>query len=223
MVLGVGQDVEVLDFDSWTTKKAKDSRDAARAAGKIPMLVKDHDEATAMADSVKQHDTAGALFSAGDPEVSMFAPDPGYGIWRRGRLDWFTQVWQRHTVVDFKTSADVSPDHFARSIADFGYHTQQAHYSWLLADLLNCDSRDIDFMWVVVPTVPPYLPQIYRLDPADIDRGRDLCLRAYEKYRDCTASGFWPDWSQERADEIGELSLPAYARIRIQRELDNDY
>lgn len=221
IVLGTGQPVAVLDFPDRRTKAYKEAEAAAIKAGQVPMLAKDYAEAEAIADAVKQHDTTGALFSSGDPEVSMFVPDPETGIWRRGRLDWLTYVGETPTVVDFKTTADVSPDHFAKSMADFGYATQEAHYRWQLADLLGCGPDEIDFLFAVVPTSPPYLPQVYRLNPRDGEDGRQLCRIAYQKYRDCTRSGRWPDWSAERDEEIGELSLPAYARIRNQRELDN--
>jgi hypothetical protein len=221
LVLGTGQPVEVLDYPDYNKKAAQQARDAAAAAGKVPMLAHKYAEAETIANAVKQHDTAGAIFAEGDPEVSMFGPDPETGIWRRGRLDWLTWIDGRPTVGDAKTTADVSPEHFAKSIAEFSYHVQEAHYRWLLADLLGCHPDNIDFMFVCVPTAPPYLTQIYRIHPSDVERGRGQCLAAYQKYRDCTETGTWPDWSQERDEEIGELSLPAYARIRIERQLED--
>lgn len=220
IILGTGQPIEVIDYPDRRTKACKDAEAAAIAAGNLPMLAKDWHQAEEIADAVKQHRTAGALLAEGDAEVSMFAKDPDTGIWLRGRLDWLTMLGGDYpTVVDVKTTADVSPDHFAKSCADFGYAIQEAHYRHILSLVLGCHPDDIDFVFAVVPVVPPYLVQLYRLSPADTGRARDLCAMAYEKYRDCTASGQWPDWSGETA-EIRELPLPPYARTRMQRELD---
>jgi hypothetical protein len=78
------------------------------------------------------------------------------------------------------------------------------------------DPDDVDFMFGVVQTAPPYLVQVYRVSPSDVDRGRDLNRIATEIYRDCTETGTWPAWSED----ITELSLTGYARQRIERTLN---
>lgn len=87
LVLGVGPDLAVIDADSWRTKAAQEERDAARAAGAIPLLKADHERVVAMADRLAEHKTAMTLLSEGEPEVSAYALDERTGVLRRGRFD----------------------------------------------------------------------------------------------------------------------------------------
>jgi PDDEXK-like uncharacterized protein DUF3799 len=219
MVLGKGQDVRVLDFDDRRTKAYKEAEAAALAADCIPMLRKDYMQAEDIAQAVMGHDTAGALFAEGDAEVSMFWQDSEFGIWCRARSDWLTWIDGMPTIVDVKTTADVSPEHWAKSAADFAYHMQDPWYRRGLATLLGCEPADVDFIFAVVPTSPPYLPMLYRLHPLDVERGEEQGRQAREIYRDCSQTGVWPDWTKGSGD-ITDLALPGYARSRIDRSLN---
>ncbi|HUC63306.1 MAG TPA: recE, partial [Alphaproteobacteria bacterium] len=90
------------------------------------------------------------------------------------------------------------------------------HYRDGLAACLGCDPDDIDFVFVVVETEPPYLVATYRINTADAELGREQNRIAREIYADCTASGIWPGYSEE----IEELQLRYYDRQRIKREID---
>lgn len=216
MILGTGQPVTVIDAPDYRKKDAQQARDAALAAGEVPMLPHEHAQAEAIVQAVTEHDTAAALLDGADAEVSMYWQDPDLGIWLRGRMDGYNQLFSTPTIVDLKTAADAGPDRFAKATADFGYYMQAPWYCEGLADALNCDPADVDFVFIVVPTTPPYLPMTYRIDPSDAERGRDRNAIAREMWRDCVRTGVWPSWS----DEIEDLSLPGYARARIQTELD---
>lgn len=219
LVLGTGADIAVLDFDDRRTKAYKAAEEAALGLGLVPMLRKDYTEAEAIAQAVKDDDVAGGLFAEGDAETSMFWKDAEFGIWLRGRTDWSTSFGEYPTIVDFKTTADASPEHFAKSCADFGYHRQDPHYREGLAACISCDWEDIDFVFVVVPTVPPYLVMTYRIGPRDVEVGREQNRIAREHYRDCTRSGVWPKWS----GDITDLELPYYARRRMEKEINDNY
>lgn len=217
LILGTGQPVEVLGYDSYKTKKAQDDRKTAIAAGSVPMLIADYAEAQKIAAAVYAHPLAGALLSEGDAEQSMFWQDPEFGIWCRGRTDSLT-YFDQPVIVDVKTTSDASPAEFARSADKYRYYMQDPYYRDGLAAVLGCDPDDIDFVFVVVPTEPPYLPMVYRLEETDVELGRQQNRIAREKYRDCTEAGIWPAWSAD----ITPLALPRYAVSRIESEI-NDY
>ena len=216
LVLGTGQEIAVLNYENRRTNDYKDDEAKAIADGKLPMLRKDYDEARAIADAVLKHPTTGGLFTEGDAEVSMFWRDPEFKIWLRGRADYMTYFDDMPTIVDFKTSADASAEEFARSVYKYGYHQQDPHYREGWAAILGCDWEDIDFVFAVVETEPPYCIATYRVDPADTDRGREQNRIARERFRDCTESGTWPGYSEE----IEDLQLPAYGRQQIDREIN---
>lgn len=215
LVLGTDAAHVVLDYPNFQTKKAQEARDAVIADGKIPLKPHQLAEAQKIAQAVKEHDVAGGLFAEGDAETSGFWVDPGTGIWLRMRMDWMTH-FGAPTIVDFKTTADVSPDHFARSVADFGYHRQDPHYRDGLAADLGCDPDDIDFVFACVQTTEPYLVMVYRLDDEAVELGREQNKIAREIYRDCSRSGVWPTWDEGIAD----LSLRYYDARTIERQIN---
>lgn len=218
IVLGTGAPLAVLEFDDWRTKASKEARDEVSAAGMVPMLRKDYDEAAAIADAVKQDDLAGGLFAEGDAEQSLFWFDEQWKIWLRGRMDWLTYFDGFPAVVDLKTTSDASPDEFAKSVDKYRYYMQDPHYRDGLGAVLGCDPDEIDFLFVTVETEPPYWVMTHRLKPEDIDLGRQCNAIAREVFRDCSRAGIWPKWS----DSVNDLPLPPYARRRIESEI-NEY
>ena len=80
LVLGTGLDIVEIDADDWRTKAAKDARTAAYAQSKIPLLRVDAERARDAAAAGKAHPIAGPLFSAGEPEVSLFWADEATGV-----------------------------------------------------------------------------------------------------------------------------------------------
>lgn len=217
LVLGNGADVEILDFPNYQTKKAQEAKAAAIKAGKIPQLTHQYAEAEAIAQAVKERDNAAALFSDGDPELSGFWFDREYSIWGRLRIDWLTYIASRPTIVDFKTAADASPEARGKSAGEHGYILQDPYYRRGLAAILGCDPLDIDFIFVVVQTTPPYIVQEHRLLPTDTERGLELCRIGMEKFRHCTDTGQWPPWS----DEIDDLPLAGFQRTRAERIIND--
>lgn len=217
MILRTGQPVEVIDAADWRTKAAKEARAAALEAGSVPMLPHQHAEARAIADAVLADPDAGGLLAEGDAEQSLFWIDPKWDIWLRGRTDWLTYFDGQPVIVDIKTAASASPEKFAKSVDDYRYYMQDPHYREGIAAILGCEPGDVDFVFVAVPTEPPYLVMTYRLTAEDVALGREANAIAREKYRDCTDSGTWPKWS----DDITELALPGYARRRIEGEIND--
>jgi hypothetical protein len=233
MVLGTGADIEVIDYPDFTTKKAKDARDAAIAAGKIPMIAHKHAEAQDIADAVLRHPTTGGLFTDGDAEISGFWRDPEFGIWLRGRIDYLIYIDGRPTIVDFKTSKDAGPDAWDKSVYEYGYYRQDPWYREGLAACLpaglRCEWHEIDFVFAVVETEPPYLVATYYISdgtpgeygqptPNDVALGMEHNRIAREKYRDCAKADNWPGYSEE----IERLELRYYDRQRIERGI-NEY
>ncbi|MGH6656561.1 MAG: PD-(D/E)XK nuclease-like domain-containing protein [Actinocrinis sp.] len=216
LVLGKGADIAVCHYDNWTTKAARQARDDAAADGMIPMLARDWQQAKAIAGAVLKHPTTGGLFTEGDAEVSMFWRDAEFGIWLRGRADYMT-FFTGPAIVDFKTTKDASPEGFAKSVYEYGYHRQDPHYREGWASVLGCDWQDIDFIFACVETEPPYLVAAYRVIPAHVELGREQNRIARERFRDCVKSGRWPGYSEE----IEDLELPYWGARRIEKDIND--
>jgi hypothetical protein len=217
LVLGVGQEIAVLEFENRRTNDYKEAEAKAYAAGQLPVLRKDHDEAKAIADALLKHPTTGGLLTEGDAEVSMFWRDEEFGIWCRGRCDYMTHFGGLPTIVDVKKTADASPEEFARSVYKYGYHRQDPWYREGWAAHLGCDWQDIDFVFAVVEEEPPHLVATYRVIPEHVDLGREQNRIARERFRDCVKADRWPGYSEE----IEDLELPRYGVQRIEKDIND--
>lgn len=211
------EDVEVLDFEAWNAAGCKAAKAEAIGAGRTPVLRKEWDEAAAIAAAVWGNKTAAGLLDGADYEVSGFWADTEFGIWQRFRMDAYQAGAFGYPLIgDLKSTADASPEKFAKSMADFGYVRQHVHYRQGLSALLGCDEDDVDFVIIAVESDEPYLTATYRPDEEDIDRARHQLRAARERFRDCSKSGIWPGYSEE----IETLELPRYKRQQQERELN---
>jgi hypothetical protein len=202
MVLGTGREIYVVDAADWRTGAAKKEREAARAAGMIPLLTHEYDQAQAMADALRQHPMAAELLNDGDVEQSLFWTDAETGVACRARPD----VMAIGRLVDYKTTADPSPAAVAKSVATYGYH-QQADWYLTGAIALDLIEPDADFYFIFQGKTPPHLVTVIDLDDTALTVGRERNVQSRRIFRDCTAADSWPAWSTD----IETVSLPAWA------------
>lgn len=204
LVLGVGPETVVVDAPDWRTKAAKEARDEAYAVGYVPLLMADWRRVEAMAAAIQEHPLTRAIFSTptgAHVEQTLIWRDGDTGVWRRAMLDWRRE----RIVVDFKTAVSASPASFAKSVANYGYHQQDAWYRDGVAALGL--ANDPAFLFVVQEKEPPYLVAVYDLDDEALRVGRERNRRALERYRDCVESGVWPGYSTD----IETITLPRWA------------
>jgi len=205
-VLGVGLELVVVDADNWMTKAAKETRDAAYAEGKCPILAKEKAAVDAMALEIRRHPIASKLLDPdhGRPEVSVFWEDKQRGIDRRSRFDWLPDTDGGQLIVpDYKTTASAEPRAFAKSIFNFGYDIQDAFYS----DAVRAAgiAEDVSLRFIAQETTAPYLITIHELDEIGLRLGRERVDRACALFAECAATDTWPGYS----DDI-ELVSPPY-------------
>lgn len=205
-VLKDGAEVVVVDADSWRGTEARAQRDAAYAAGKVPLLAADAAVVDAMAAAVLTHDTAPHLFVNGAPEVSAFWVDDATGVKCKARFDYLPekQPGRRLVVPDLKSAVSADPGEFSRAAARYGYVLQQVHYANGLRHL-GVDS-DPAFIFCVVEKDPPYLVNVGQFaDRDDVRLSAAALDKALRLYRECTENDRWPGWSG-----VTDLSLPTW-------------
>lgn len=164
-------------------------------AGKIVVPAKDWEQAEAMRDAVRQHPSAKKLLTQGEPEQSVFWNDTATGEKCKARADWLRENF----IVDLKTTADASPAGFAKSIANFRYHVQEAHYT----DGFNLDR----FVFIAVEKTPPYGVAVYVLDDMGVSKGAEARKVDMNRYAECKAKDEWPGYS----DIVETIQLPGWA------------
>lgn len=210
LALGAGTELVVIPGERWDTKEAKTKVAQARLAGKVPLKERDMDVVLAMAEKLKEHPLALALFDNGRPEQSLFWVDDESGIWRRARLDWLpTELHGRMIIPDYKTARSAEPEQFAKSAADYGYHQQHPWYTDAVEALGLAE--DPAFLFVVQEKTAPYLVTICQLHAEDVRIGRMLNRRAITTYARCVEQGRWPGYS----DDVEPIALPGWYRNRF--------
>lgn len=214
MVLGAGPYVMHVNATNYQTKNAREVRDAAKAAGWIPMLDHEYQVARDMAAAIRAHPMRRLLY--GRPETTIVWT--GDGITKRAMLDVLppTPKTGRLIITDYKTCTTADRDAIQRSIARYGYHQQAA---WYLDGVraLGLGGDDTAFLFLFQETRPPYLVVPVELDPVALQIGRARNQQAVEIYRHCNETGVWP--GHVAGDEIQMIGLPPYVENRFFEEV----
>jgi exodeoxyribonuclease VIII len=177
------------------TRAGKEAAAEMQANGIEPVSEADMLLAENMARAVHHHPYAAELLSAGKPETSIWWDDPQTGLRCKCRPDWINGS----TCVDLKTTTDASPKGFAKSVAGFRYHVQDAHY-------LACGLFD-QFIFIAVEKEAPFAVGVYELDADAFAEGQRLRDRDLQRIANCRAMAAWPGYG----DELQILSLPGWA------------
>jgi len=113
---GTEDGIEVIDADDWRTKAAKELRDAAYAAGRIPMLAGKMAAARAMVTAAREYLSVSELkgiFDDGKPEVTILFTQRE-SIPCKLRCDWLTA--DRSIILSYKTTAgSANPESWIRT------------------------------------------------------------------------------------------------------------
>lgn len=223
LVLGVGPELVCIEGDGklgpevWNTAAVKAKVTAVRDRGGITLKPSEWDTVHAMAAKLREHPIASRLFEpgAGRGEQTLIWRDERTGVMCRALLDWLeAPTGRRFLLRDYKSGRSASPDKLGRTIADFGYHVQLAHY---LAGCraLGLAGDDAQALLVVQETSAPYLVTVSQPDPTAMRLGAIRVREALDLFAECTASGRWPGYS----DEVVLTELPAWETKELNGEI----
>lgn len=179
---------------------------AENAAGKTPVSQAEFAQLRTEADAVLSHAAARELIEAklaGEVSIRWRHHD---GTLLRCRPDLISQDALGPIVVDLKTTreADVLSSWW-RSVRDYGYHAQDAHYQWGM-EAVGMDARPLVF--VVVSTTPPHDVAVVNLPAVMVDAGR---RRMEAAIADIAVRMDFDCWMPEQHGEVVELPVPYHA------------
>lgn len=199
LFLQSGVEVIEIDAEDYKTKAAKEARDVARAAGKIPMLkeqlARTRQMVTAVQAQVPEHEALALALAAGEAERTIAWREDN-GIWCRARLDWMPETGDAYP--DLKsTEASAGPDSWGRILFNMGGDIQDAFYRRGLRKLKI--SRDPYLLFVAAELDDPFLIATHRCAPAAAGIADRAVERAIALWGWCLERGEWPGYSRETA------------------------
>lgn len=183
--------VTVVEADDWRTKTAKEQRDAARAAGRLPLLAKHWDAVQAMVAAAREQlaalDVDPIPFTDGKAEQTLVWEEPG-GVICRSRVDWLRD--DLIAIDDYKSAGrSANPEKWSRSLFDHGYDVSAAFY---LRGVQALTGMVPDWRWVVQETSPPYALVVVAPGPDVVTMARKKVAYAINVWRRCLETGIWP-------------------------------
>lgn len=167
--------------------------------GKEIITNDEREQLTAMRDSVRIHPAASALLGEGTAEVSVFNQCVETGLPLKARMDWVRE----NAIVDLKTTEDASPAGFAKSVSNYRYDLQAAHYR----RMLKLQGRgDLPFYLIAVEKEAPFAVAVYRLDEGDLTLADMQMQQQLRAIASCCEFNSWPAYSRE----VETLTLPKW-------------
>ena len=199
--------MEVVAADDWRTKAAKETRDAARAAGKHPVLTYQYEAIKTMVkvakDAIAQNeDLAGYTIDGPDGISEHTTHWHEGGTYFRARFDRISV--DRRLILDYKTVGNAEPEDFLKHAINMGYDIQGAFY------LMANERPDTKFIWIAQEIEPPYAVSFPAMSPALVELGMSKVKRAISIWRECMASNKWPGYNSR----VLYMEPPAWALTR---------
>lgn len=177
--------------------------------GKCHLDNEDWETCQAVADAVRKHPDAGLILRATDKrEVSGVWDDPATGLRCKLRMDLPCQALG--ILADLKSTEDASPAAFARSIVNFNYHCQGAHY---LGGAAALDWIFEQFCVIAFEKSKPYGVMVYRLEDEALEIGERKLRPFIEQYAACKRSGIWPGYPTG----VKDITLPDWELRKYQQ------
>lgn len=193
LLLDAGKDVEIIKADDYRTNAAKASRDAARAAKRIPVLEKDYDSATVAADALRSKFASLEIGLTGVSEITAMWTETasnGAKVQCRGMMDHLVAP----RIYDVKSIRSASPDTCRRHIEEYGYDIQRAAYVSAVEHIVPDFAGRVEFIFVFCELEPPYDVTPIRLSGAFRELGERRWKRAVDIWERCLRTGVWPGY-----------------------------
>ena len=170
------------------------------AAGKTILTTDEYEAVRDMTNAVWRDDDASDLIADCLTEIPLFWTDESTRIRCKCRLD----AVRKSVIIDLKTCADASTDHFMRDALKYGYDVQAAHY---IRGYRSQHDETPEFWFICIEKTPPYAINLIKAGDAFIDRGMMQLMDLMDKLYYCRKHRAWGGYGKN------ELILPEWATI----------
>lgn len=208
--------IAVIEAEDWRTKAAKEARDSARVAGKIPMLarkVAQVEAAVSAATAFVDSSEIAGVFEDGVPEQTL--------IWQEGKLlckarpDYLAS---NHSIMlHVKTTAgSAEPSSWIRNqLAPMGYDVAVMFYERGLYAQEGDGKDAVTSVFLVIEQNAPHGCSLVALSPVMQDLASRKVERAIRVWQQCQASGKYPCYPSRIA-----YAEPMQWQIAVEEEVE---
>lgn len=163
------------------------------------------DKVLRMAEMCHRESIVREFIAASSVEESYTWADEQTGVLLRCRPDAYNG--KLALMGDYKTTRDASPRAFARSVASYGYHLQEAVYM----DGIRRNGLPVEgTIFIAQESSAPFAVQVYELSPDATGTGQAIYREALARFKACEDADSWPAYG----GGVQTLELPAWAMER---------
>jgi exodeoxyribonuclease VIII len=155
--------------------------------------------------SLREHPFSASLVNGelkGKSEQSFFSTDSETGLETKARPDFILD--DHSLIIDLKTTRDASPRGFQRSVAEYRYFVQAAHYLDVVEGATG--RRPEAFLFIAVEKTRPFSTSVYMADQTMIDLGKQHAREDLDNIAKWMAEDHYPGYSER----VEEISLPKW-------------
>jgi hypothetical protein len=206
--------IVLIEAGDYRTTKAREAREAARAAGKVPLLPYQFDIVRAIAGSIRAHPIASEAFLGGEAEITLIWRDSDTGIPCKARPDYLPA--HGRWIVDLKTAASANPRTWRDQAYRLGYHARAAWYLDGTEAVLG--QAPEEYWFVIVEKEPPYLVSVVSFADDALRWGRIANRKACERFAVSAIANDWPGYRElgQNHDRAFRIGLPPWAIYQLQ-------
>ncbi len=221
VLVGMGEKINIIPYDSFRKKDAKEMRDEAYDRGHTPILEDDMDRVNEMAE-------AGIEAFAKNPDIGDLFGKHADSVIREGSIFWremniacrcrpdfcLLSTTSQPLIVHYKTTDNqINTPGLPRYAAGLGWEFIAAHYE---AGVKALTGHDPVQFFAFQESQPPYLTRVLKLQDAFTGAGRMRRQRAMQIWARCTMTNTWPGY----INRTTEISVPPWHETQQIAEKD---
>lgn len=199
LMLGKGHGLVILDFENFTTKAAREARDAAYADRKTPILramYEDALKAKEIGDAYFNKSEFGHPFRDGEPEVAIrWVENTKWGdVHCKALIDWMPNRTPLERAVDYKTTGVTAAPYWweRRQLHNLGYDIQAGFQRRGFRALGLAHS--CDYLWAVQENFAPFAASIVGYSDEELSKCDDDVWSMIEIFAKCLHTNDWPGY-----------------------------
>lgn len=202
LLLGGGDPLDILDYDSFRTKDAKADRENSYALGHIPILKKDYEKIELVVEKVKEqlHVYFPEFFEAHESEFPVIWKAEN-GIECQSKFDWVKLT--TGLMIDLKFTKDASTEKCKSQIINMGYDVQEAFYTEAFNKTYPELAGRTKWKFIFIETEAPYAISIIETDSTFKELGRMKMNYALDVWKSCLEKDTWPGYGCNTVEAPG--------------------